>query len=279
MRAVAEVERRYRSNFIEEIIQEKISSRADVLSRGESYGWDLSFSFIPLLVEIDNYRNFYSVKQKGYDHMKVFKRLESVVSLVTSIYKEGAIAVDIGARILILLKAEADMCHKSEMDMPQKFLKKIQEEMLFEEDLTISVGIGQVVEDIMDLKNVLTQATQALEIGQLLHGPDSITHFNNLGVYRILFSCQDKSELIQFCDELLGDLIKGDQLNNTELVKTLEILLQCNFNLKEASRTLFIHYNTLRYRVTRIQEIAKVDLRLSEDRLNLQLALRILRMQ
>jgi len=63
------------------------------------------------------------------------------------------------------------------------------------------------------------------------------------------------------------------------LLGTLEAVLETNGNLKQAARNLFVYDNTLRYRVSRIEEMIGVDLDSSKDRLRLQVALKILRMQ
>jgi len=270
MRAVSEVERRFRSSFIQDIINGRIKSRTDVLARGEAYGWDLSPAFVPLLIEVDNHM------QNEAERVKAFRRLWNVVSLITS-YHEGAIAIDIGTRIMVMLRAGKE--RKNDSDNPQNFAKKIQEQLSLREGLTVSVGIGRRFADIMKLGDALPEAIQALEIGQLLNGSGSITQYDNLGVYRVLFSSRDNPELARFSGELLGGLIESDRLYKSELMRTLEVILRCNFNLKEAARELFIHYNTLRYRVSKIEEIAGVDLSAAEDRLNLQVAYRILQMQ
>lgn len=277
LRAIAEVERRFRSVFMEEIIQGKIGSRVDVLTRAETYGWDLSTSFVPVLIEIDDYLNFYTAQQATHEPAKTLRGLWNAVSISTSLLKQGAVVADIGARILMLVKTDPGTAPDPVVDVPLKLVQRIQAEMSSTKEITIAAGIGRRLDDIMQLKEGLYQAIQALEIGQLLSGPGSITRYDDLGAYRILTSSRGNPELTRFCHELLGELIKSDQLHNTELLRTLEVLLRCNFNLKEAAREMFIHYNTIRYRVARIEEIARVDLQSAEDRLNLQLAFRILK--
>lgn len=275
-RAVTEVERRFRSFLIEEIIQKKILSRLDVVTRGEAYGWDLTSKFVPVVIEIEDFLKLYELDKSIYAPASMLRKLWAEVSNAVNHFSLETIIVDIGSRILILIKHDKTANFEN---VPTKLFKRIQQEISTEKDITINAGIGREVEDIMQLSEGYNQAVQSLEIGRQLNGKSSITRYDDLGAYRILITGKNNPELKRFSDELLGDLIKNDQINNTELFNTLHVILMCNFNLKEASKKLFIHYNTIRYRVSKIEEIAKVNINSTSDRLNLQLAVQIKRMR
>ena len=97
-------------------------------------------------------------------------------------------------------------------------------------------------------------------------------------VHRLLSPLAGDEEGEAFVQELLEALLSHDRAKKTDFINTLDTYLRCNCNLKEASAQLFIHYNTLRYRITKIEEILSMDLNASEVRLNLQIALRMLKM-
>ncbi len=78
---------------------------------------------------------------------------------------------------------------------------------------------------------------------------------------------------------MLGPLVEYDRVKGTDLVLTLSKYFETQGNLKEMSEELFIHYNTVVYRLQRIKEIISMDLDNYEDRLNLQISLKILGMQ
>lgn len=276
LRAVAEVEHRFRTSFIEELIQGKIESRADALARGELYGWDLSGGFVPLLVEIDDFRRFHLMREGKRDMAQILRRrLWEAVTAAIVVYASGSIAVDMSSRVLVMFRgAHKPGQHKPGLDLGVK----IQEEMASTREVTLSIGVGRYLDDILDLKTGFEQADQALEVGRMVNGPGSVTHFDDLGVYRILADNRGRPELDRFCQDLLAGLMENDRQTNSDLVRTLDVVLRCNGNLRQAARELYIHYNTLRYRVNRIEEITGVDLGSAEGRLNLQLALKILRM-
>jgi purine catabolism regulator len=275
LRAVTEVERRFKSFFIDEIIQGKLRSRAEIVSRGRAYGWDLSSEFLPILIEIEGYLDFVIMRTPLYDPIKIQKRFWNTVSRSIMFHTNGGIAVDIGARILILLNADLGDQKRKSNDLAGKIVSKIQEEMSSVKPLMITAGIGRVVRDILCLNEGYAHAERALEIGQTVYGPGSITHYDDLGIYRLMDMKSGSDESSRFCKELLGELEASDELYHSELLKTLDTLFKCNFNLKKTADTLLVHYNTIRYRVTKIEQLARVRLDSEEDRFNLQLAFKV----
>ncbi|NLL88158.1 MAG: PucR family transcriptional regulator [Firmicutes bacterium] len=84
---------------------------------------------------------------------------------------------------------------------------------------------------------------------------------------------------LAYAHELLGDLVENDRNKKTDFIQTLKIFLRHNCNLKKAAEELFIHYNTLRYRIAKIEEITGLNLDCAEQRFCLQVALRLLKME
>ncbi|MTI94695.1 MAG: hypothetical protein FH749_04280 [Firmicutes bacterium] len=261
LRAVNEVERRFRSHFMEELVFGRLASKTEVLSRGEKYGWDLSGGFVPLLIEIDD---FDTLIQGTHQSARILGNLRGLVSEAIKSYAPGSIGVEMGTRMLVLTKPASDSPKQQIMDLILKMQQGLKD------NVTISAGVGRQAEDVMVLKGSYKQASQALELGKMIKGSGRITFFDDLGAYRLLASNRKNPELERFATELLGELSLHD-----DLIKTLSALLSHNGNLREASRSMYVHYNTLRYRVNKIQEITGEDLGTSEGRLNLQLALMI----
>ena len=138
-----------------------------------------------------------------------------------------------------------------------------------------TIGIGRVYSDALKLHLSYEEARQALVIGAKVWGSGAVTHFEDLGVYRILHHHPDKAELDTFAEEVLGKLIEYDRKRNTDLVDTLDVLMDCNLNLSVAARRLYLHYNSLRYRLQKIEELIGPFVDDPHLRFNLQFALRI----
>ena len=140
------------------------------------------------------------------------------------------------------------------------------------------VGVSRIVRGLAGLRQAVSQALDALSLGQRIHGRKSPHYYEELGLYRLLSGLRAQDELQRFYDETLGLLARYDEAHGTELVNTLEMFFDQNANASQTSRALFIHRNTLNYRLQRIGEITGLDLNDAEARLAMQLALKLHRL-
>jgi sugar diacid utilization regulator len=98
-----------------------------------------------------------------------------------------------------------------------------------------------------EAKKVLTMMKKNLQLSNVLH-------YSNLGIFRLFFEIQNPEKIQSYYMENIGDLIVADQKNHTELLKTLRCYLYNNCNLRKTAQTLFIHRNTLFYRLNLIRD-------------------------
>lgn len=137
----------------------------------------------------------------------------------------------------------------------------------------LAIGIGRPVPQLMALRHSYREAAQAMELElRLQHGKPQV--YANLGVYRLLLPLADTHELRAFADQVLGPLNGDDRAGKTHLLETLRAYFECNGNVAQAAKQLYIHRNTLLYRLERIRELGGFNLDEAETRLQLQLALR-----
>ena len=85
-----------------------------------------------------------------------------------------------------------------------------------------------------------------------------------------------ESEIRRFYKENVEPLCEYDEQKDGELIRTLKMYFECSGNLKKVSEKMYIHYNTILYRIQKIQQITKLDLANSNDRLNLEVSLKIM---
>jgi purine catabolism regulator len=135
--------------------------------------------------------------------------------------------------------------------------------------------VGAPVNDLSQWRDSFRQAGQALEMARRLRESQPL-YFPDLSVYRLLLQLEYHPELQAFKQEILGSLLAYE--GSDELLRTLEAYFDYNGNLSQAAEALFIHRNTLIYRMERISEIGNLDLDKTETRLAVQLALRIHKM-
>jgi PucR family transcriptional regulator, purine catabolism regulatory protein len=136
-------------------------------------------------------------------------------------------------------------------------------------------GIGTPARDMADWQLSFRQAGQALEMARRLDERKPL-YFMDLSVYRLLLQIEDHPDLRAFLQESLGPLLAHE--NAVEFIATLEEYFAHNGNVSQTAEALFIHRNTLLYRMERIAAISHLDLNNPDTRLAAQLALRIHRM-
>ena len=143
---------------------------------------------------------------------------------------------------------------------------------------SFSAGVSRVIDSVADLPGAYDQARKAALVGQRTRGPGTVAHFDGLGVHRLLSLVSDTGELRSFAAEVLGPLA-ADQGDSADLRRTLQVLLDANCNVAEAARELHFHYNTLRYRIGKLEGMIGPFTTDPHLRLDVALALRVLQMR
>jgi len=125
------------------------------------------------------------------------------------------------------------------------------------------------------LRRSFHEARCALEVGMLANGSaPAVATSDDLGAYRLLLSLQDDDGLRQYCEDVLRPIQRARGGNGDELLRSLEAFLDHNGNWEAAARTLFCHRHTLRYRMSRIEQLTGRRLDRVENRIDFWLALR-----
>lgn len=108
--------------------------------------------------------------------------------------------------------------------------------------------------------------------------PDLVI-FDRMGIYRIFYSVADKQILLDFEKEYLGPLIKYDKEHNSDYVETLENYLRYGGSIQKVAQVMFIHRNTINYRMNNIRGLLGCELDTEEDRVNFMTACLIRKMR
>ena len=125
------------------------------------------------------------------------------------------------------------------------------------------------------LRRSFHEARCALEVGSLANGSSAaVACADDLGAYRLLLSLQEDDGLRQYCDDVLGPIERSRTGHGDELLRSLEAYLEHNGSWEAAARALFCHRHTLRYRMSRVEELTGRRLDRVENRIEFWLALR-----
>ena len=132
--------------------------------------------------------------------------------------------------------------------------------------IVTSVGIGRAY-PFSELEKSYCEANLALELGWLSGRINAVSRYDAMGMFTLLLD-MDRATVLDLCEHTLAPLIEFEALHNTPLLDTLRRMLDASFRWTEVSRLLFIHVNTLRYRMDKIGELLKEDFLLASVRSN-----------
>lgn len=141
-----------------------------------------------------------------------------------------------------------------------------------------SVGTSRLVTKFDELPTAYQQAQRATEVGRRFSGGNNISHFDDLGIHRLIGLIPDHKELTAFARDMLGELADNSPAS-VDLRNTLQVLLDHNLNVAEASRELLMHYNTMRYRISKLEKTIGPFTTDANLRLNVAVALQVLKIQ
>jgi purine catabolism regulator len=277
-KASLEVERRFRSNFIQDLVSGNFASHQVMIRQAESFGWDLSRPHVLLNIDFDGFETYY-VEQSHYDDIAIRAVKDRFVQIVESIPTIGnrkLVGADRSDSMIVLLSydrgVESTYARENALHTAECIRNEVAQRLA---PLTVSIGISRVARTLRDIPGAYTQATQAIALGRRVFGPNTCTHFDDLGVFRVICDNPVTDEQRMFHEEWILPILEYDRQRGTDLIHTLKTYFQCNMNVLESAKRLFIHENTLRYRLSKIEQIIGKKLSSGETALNLWIALKL----
>jgi purine catabolism regulator len=266
-RAVAEADRRFQAVCLEELITGHVADRTVLMERAAAFAWDLTTPRAVLLADVEAiagrpFSALAGTPEEGALRHRLAEAARASLGPGSIIWERSR---EIGALVSAgnsgLREIGAALQAEAGRHLP---------------GIVVSVGIGRAAPDPLELHRSFGEARRALSIGRWAHGPGEVTAFDGLGLDRLLVAVPN-SEAEAFCADLLGRLEAYDAARGTALVTTLETFLASR-NAALAARQLYLHYNTLKNRLAKIEEIIGPYLDDPDRCLSLALALRLRRL-
>ena len=273
--AVVEVENRFRGEFIDSLIDGTFESVEEISNRGRALGYDPSRPHLVAIARlgVDNKPRHVPARRlanTAAGQAEFAALFQSELSKLSGEFLIRAREDDVVVLCPLPLE-RADPVAEVET-----LLERARHQALLKmPEAEASVGLGRAHPGPRGVSVSYKEAKQALAIAQFMMGGRCTAYFGNLVTYRLLFLLKDTPELSEFYQETLGKLVEHDRKNGTELLQTLETFFTCDGNAERAAQMLFLHRNTLAYRLRRIQQLTGLSLRNIEDSFRLQLALKV----
>lgn len=138
--------------------------------------------------------------------------------------------------------------------------------------LNVKVAYGTVVEELKDVSKSYKEAKMALDVGKIFYAEQDVSAYNKLGIGRLIYQLPVNLCRI-FIEEIFGDNLPLDL--DDETLTTINKFFENNLNVSETSRQLFVHRNTLVYRIEKLQKSSGLDIRVFDDALTFKIALMV----
>jgi purine catabolism regulator len=272
--AINEAERRVRSDFLDDLLSGRLTSEAAIASRGQLLGFDPARRYAVIVFDLDTSSAYLEWMTNHQDQHGA--RLSQAFGRGLT---EELARANPGA--LLRLNAESaavlyPLASGDDAAAVAAQVERVRQRVAAQLDgMTVSAAVGHLYPRVLDAPRAYREAEQALLVAMRLFGPSRTTAFDDLGIYRLLFHLHGTPELASFYEETLGKIVQHDERHNSDLVPTLKAFYAAHGNLSRAAELLFLHRNTVSYRLQRIHELSGLNLDNEDDRFRLQLALKL----
>ncbi len=250
--AIAYKERFDRNNFFQNLLLDNLLL-VDIYNRAKKLRIEVTAPRVVFLVETKTDRDGIVT--------------ELLKGMFTSQSGDYITAVDESS--VILIKAvEADSSYDDMIETAETIVALMNSEAM----LNVRVAFGTTVQELKDVSKSYKEAKMALDVGKIFYAEKSVAAYSTLGIGRLIYQLPVNLCKI-FIQEIFGDNVPDDL--DEETLSTINKFFENNLNVSETSRQLFVHRNTLVYRIEKLQKSTGLDLRSFDDALTFKIAMMV----
>ena len=277
--SIFEIESKHKIEFFDDLFSKDENRQRKALERTTFFGLDDKLSYTVIIIAIKNIDKLIKFTPNNTDFLHQLNgKILSIVQRLARFREENIIYGSKSDKLIVLFGSncnkDINTVKKNVMEFSEEIFKYAKKESIKD---NIAIGIGRNYRKLSELWQSYREADRSAKNlkGNVNGVPIS---YDELGIFRILDYEEVQPEIMQFYKETLEPLVIYDKEKGTDLVETLKKYFQCEGNIKKVSDEMFAHYNTIVYRMQRIKEITKIDFEDYDDRLNVQISLKIAEM-
>ena len=220
-----------------------------------------------LHLECSKKRVVFLIEVDGGDVAADNMALELLKGMYSGLSGDHVTTVDEKNIILIKILNEEDVTEQCEL-----VANTIVDMMNTEIMQNVHVSYGNVVSEMKDVSKSYKEAKMALDVGKIFYSEKDIVSYSTLGIGRLIYQLP-VNLCKMFVHEIFGERIPEEL--DEETLSNLEKFFDNNLNVSETSRQLFLHRNTLVYRIEKLQKVTGLDVRNFDDAMTLKIALMV----
>ena len=251
---VAYKERFDKDNFIKNLLLDNLLL-VDIYNRAKK-----------LHIETNVRRIVFIIETK---HEKDSNALETVRSLFAGKSKDFITAVD-EKNIIIVKELKANETYEDMDKTAHVILDMLNTEAMSK----VHVAYGTIVNEIKEVSRSYKEAKMALDVGKIFYSDKNVAAYSNLGIGRLIYQLP-----LPLCRMFIKEIFDGRSPDDfdEETLTTINKFFENSLNVSETSRQLYIHRNTLVYRLDKLQKSTGLDLRVFEDAITFKIALMVVK--
>ncbi|MDR7251398.1 purine catabolism regulator [Nocardioides sp. BE266] len=249
--AITAVENKYQGDFLRDVFLGRAGEEVDVAEHAEAFGWKLGR---PVMVVVAVLEPDAVAAQGSAENRRAWHdRFAGAWRQVSASTDRSIASVAFSREVVTLVPVDPAQGVAAGHAAVDRMIEGVRGDRGGGR-IAFSAGVSRIAHDLGELPEAFRQAQRSVEIGRRVNGGGSVTRFDQLGLHRLLALVPDGAELSAFAVDVLGPLAERTP-EAADLRETLQVLLDTNFNVAEAARAQFFHYNTMRYRVGKLQRI------------------------
>lgn len=268
---------RVRRDFLDELLTGKITSMETLANYADIHGVPLHLAYNAIVFDL-TFSSGYSpnefVKIEQFENTKV-KNILSILDTFNSHKEQDLIIYSRQKQIIVLsgghFSQPEDIAAVKELT--KKMIRVVEDNI---SDVTLTAGIGKQYSHIIDVHESFYEAQAALRILKNISAKKTVCHYKDFILHHFLNRNISPHERDDFINDVLGHLLTYDLENQSELITTLEVWVKNRLNIAQSARDLFVHRNTMLYRISKIKDLLQLDIEEPAELLSIQLALTLL---
>lgn len=204
------------------------------------------------------------------------KNNDVVLELVRNLsdIRTGDFVTNVDEHSVVLVKDVSTVLQEQMEDRLQEIAVRLVDNLHMEAMVKVRVGYGNVVQQIPEIAQSFQEAKMALEVGHVFYAGNDTISYGRLGIGRLIYQLP-----MSLCDmyikEVFGKSVP-DILDDEEAMSTISKFFENNLNISETARQLYVHRNTLVYRLERIEKAIGLDIRRFDDAMTFRIAVMVL---
>lgn len=269
------IEDKYKTSFIEDLFLNNVKTLTEIQSKAQLYGWNFIDGGLAVIIDINNIKKKYITNLDKETNSKLQNYIDCIFRTSIQYMKQYFPNTKYYSQSDVISFLIFDEYKTETKEKLKHVFEDIQSYLAPLVPFTVTMAVGSYVDQLINIHQSYEQAKKVIQISYQMEKFNCIIFFDEIGVYHLLFSIADQKESFDFCLKYIKPLKDYDQRYHTDLLETLYMIVECGWNIKDASQKLFIHYNSAKYRFRKICEILNIDLKETVLHTEVELAVKL----